>query len=94
MTWRNFRFTYVSNDEGEAIGLEAHCKDSNHGKRCRRDLRFKKWGGAEMVERRLKWWCLQSLRFTSQTKHNRCKMQRDGNAPSLADLDTMPFATK
>ena len=46
------------------VGIEVSCYIEDHkrqGPRCSRTLRFKRHGGREMTEQKLKWWCIRGF---------------------------------
>ena len=64
--WKTFKFTTKKNREAVPIGLEVSCYCAAHrpkgSKLCTRTMSFAVGGGADLTERKLKWWCLQAFR--------------------------------
>ena len=67
-----FRFTIVS-DEGVPIGWEVACSHPLHKvpgcPPCRNTARFRKHGGRDNAERKLKQWCLDCMFHTGRKEH-------------------------
>ena len=87
---RHFRFTPLKTDQ-EQVGWEVHCKmphtEDVRAKECRLSLRFSKHGGPEMLERKLKWWCLQAGSHGSRKGHHDLPVPHDKDLPSIEELN-------
>ena len=92
-SWYGFRFTYTfpkcmpSGDISTATGIEAKC--IMHGV-CRKRMAFKKWGGHDKVEQRLKYWCTQCKGFAKKDNHR--KMEFPLVLPALEKLEDLGAA--
>ena len=66
--WKGFKFTPVYKDVVHR-GWEATCYNPHHAKQCRRTLTFRSPADAEVVVRRLRFWCLQSRTCANKQSH-------------------------
>ena len=75
------------------MGWEVTCKvnheEETQKKACRSTLRFNKHGGAEFVERLLKFWCLHASEHKTNKSHHDQKLPSLEALPSMAELDDM-----
>lgn len=91
--WKGFKFTQVRNKAGEHSGWEATCYVYACRRACRRTLGFGRRGNPEVIERRLKWWCLQAWEFATCEQHQEhgksFPQQPPEGPPSLAELEAI-----
>ena len=90
--WKTFKFTEVKNEVFEVVGFEVSCHIQAHkhrGPRCSRTLRFKRYGGRDLTERCLKWWCVQGFdmeKCATCPAHKGQPYKPDGEPPSTQAL--------
>jgi hypothetical protein len=84
-----FRFSRTNDDDGEQNGWEVECKIAEHtdNSKCRKRLAFAKHGGQLMVERKLRFWCLNVLMAEDRLAHRNFIIPADADLDSLASLD-------
>lgn len=91
MHWFGFKMCEIK-QHGAACGWEMTCKHhAPEGKRrCTRSLRWDAHGGADLTERKLKWWACLGAGLRSRAEHMAApRMPEAGEAslPSIADID-------
>ena len=88
----HFRFTPIKAC-GEQVGWEVNCKfrhvEESRTAACRQSLRFNTHGGAEDLEQKLKWWCLQAATAPTRKAHKLIPFPTDDDLPSLFELDLL-----
>lgn len=88
--WYNFKFTQL-NLKGEFNGWEVACTKHPGKIACRKHMTVGAKGSRELVERRLKWWCLTASKYDSRDSHVHCGVFPP-DIPSLADIEAQAEA--
>lgn len=85
--WGKFLFTQVwhRTRRAECIGWQVTCSWPNHVL-CRKTGQFQRHGGVELLERKLKHWCLQGAGFPDKESHlHECPLVEE--PPTLEQLE-------